>query len=444
MTDRTPADARPPDTLPVARRSDESNDSSARERPLHRYPPHATYNRPRSRPLVYRRPRSATFSAPRFARTVKHARGTLGTGSMQGRRWAMSRAPHHAHALRAPHPAHACKQCLNCGDVGHLYRDCPHPHTSFGVMLFREVAVTNSEADAGAANVKEEGVEEAEDEVKTAAAKPATPSSPIRPRHLIQPIIEYLLICRRHSFGYTECVRARFDLTDRRYLRQLLCEMTGEERYKVATWNFSALWMDLWQKSDKPSRRDQYHNEYMRAHHQFQSLRESSLFQELLRVLPPSPWTTPEWGFPKGKRNKFESGQECAQRELAEETGICTSFAYNILGKRSGFTAPCVETFQGTDGQRYRHIYYVAEFLSHTEDATAIDPGNHLQTREVSAVAWCTYDECLRRIRSYNVAKQLALQRTHRRVCAYVRDRPRSAPKSNAATTTPRTDARES
>lgn len=289
------------------------------------------------------------------------------------------------------------KQCLNCGADGHVYRECPRPHTSFGIILFR----------------RETGAPDG---------------------------VEYLLICRRHTFGYTECVRAHFDITDRAYTKQLLCEMTADERRKLTTLTFRQLWRDLWQNDRAAATTDRYHHEYRRAKQQFHALMRSEMFARLLATLPASPWTTPEWGFPKGKRNRFETGQACAQRELAEETGIRSKFAYNLLGKRYGFHEPIVEMFQGTDGQRYRHVYYIGEHTAlqtATDNAPGIDPTNHLQTREVSAVEWHGYDACLARIRSYNVAKRQLLARLHPLVVAYAQARtPRHPIQATAQTTT--------
>ena len=104
-------------------------------------------------------------------------------------------------------PAHAfSKQCLNCGQVGHVYRHCPSPLTSYGILLFRRRPAAPSNATTTA----------------TGAAPPPPP-----------PTIEYLMICRRHSFGYVEFVRVNFDLRDEPYIRQLMSEMTKDERAKL-------------------------------------------------------------------------------------------------------------------------------------------------------------------------------------------------------------------
>jgi ADP-ribose pyrophosphatase YjhB (NUDIX family) len=64
----------------------------------------------------------------------------------------------------------------------------------------------------------------------------------------------------------------------------------------------------------------------------------------------------PEWGFPKGRRNRCgETGLECALRELQEETGIHRSRIEIAPGK------PFEEVFTGSNGVRYRHVYYAAK-----------------------------------------------------------------------------------
>ena len=40
----------------------------------------------------------------------------------------------------------------------------------------------------------------------------------------------------------------------------------------------------------------------------------------------PIVYESPEWGFPKGRRNMHESDLDCAKREFEEETGIDESF----------------------------------------------------------------------------------------------------------------------
>jgi 8-oxo-dGTP pyrophosphatase MutT (NUDIX family) len=284
-------------------------------------------------------------------------------------------------------------RCLNCGYTDHTYRHCPHPLTSYGILLFR----------------------------------------------VHQQAVEYLMICRRHTFGYVEMVRVNFDLRDEAYVRQLLGEMTVTERTKLRTHPFRELWADLWQNTHSQPR---YQHEFLRAQKRFDQLRRSALFRRLDTIIR-SEWTSPEWGFPKGKRNRNESALACAYREMHEETGIGTD-AY-VVGEWSNkngggngealsgdvaddgpttgpVTGPVVEMFLGTDGRKYRHVYFVGE--AHADHPTVhkprVDESNVLQTREVSDVQWLDYAGCVANIRSYNAAKLALLARVHPLVCAYV------------------------
>ena len=295
-------------------------------------------------------------------------------------------------------------ECLNCGSKQHSYRFCPCPHTSFGIIMFRR----SSSASDG---------------------------------------LEYLMICRRHTFGYTEFVRAQFDIRSFSFTKQLLSEMTNTERKKIHNWSFRCLWNDVWQTqpsrriptvrtdyssfaSSSTQRNRRYEHEYRKAKAQFESLRNSNMFRAIYSSLKDSTWKCPEWEFPKGKRNPGEHPRTCAVRELGEETGLWSKHAFKILPHENSEYPPFEELYQGTDGRKYRHLYYLAEYnqcrqgqhqgqMPATEIPSESDHYPHLnhhnpiQTREVSAVEWLSLPTCMQRIRSYNVAKRKLLFRIH-------------------------------
>jgi len=105
-------------------------------------------------------------------------------------------------------------------------------------------------------------------------------------------------------------------------------------------------------------------------------------------------WPTPEWGFPKGRRNYQENDLICGLREFEEETGYdknTISIIKNLL--------PFEETFVGSNLKSYKHIYYIGYMNS------AQYPTNTFQKSEVSKLSWFTLEECKNYIRDYNLEK---------------------------------------
>lgn len=262
-------------------------------------------------------------------------------------------------------------QCLNCNKYGHYYRECRHPLNSYGTLLFRY----NPERE----------------------------------------LLEYLMICRKHSFGYVECIRVCFDITNANYIKQLVLEMTVSERRKIQDFTFDELWYDLWHH-----RNIRYTNEYKTAQHKLLKLRSSILFQRILNTLPKSVWNVPEWGFPKGKRNIGETALQCAFREMEEETNFTHNEDVTLLKKNNILPSCVVEMFRGTDERFYRHTYYICKPISVIEPV--VNPENKMQCREVSSIRWLSYVECLAHIRYYNTAKINLLQKIHPKIILYCKE----------------------
>lgn len=227
--------------------------------------------------------------------------------------------------------------CNNCGLRGHVFRDCQDPIVSCGIILVR--------------------------------GRRQLPIDPVT--------AEVLMIRRKDSMSYTEFLRGKYHAQDTTYLHTLLENMTQSEQESLRTLSFDALWGKLWGYGV-----DHHSNEYPHAKQRFESLP----IQDLLDAHP-SIYAEPEWGFPKGRRIRCESDLECATREFLEETNIPRE-AYVILKN-----VLLTETFRGTNGIMYKHVYYVA--LVHDESKIQLDQKfTPMQRREISGIGWKRLGAC--------------------------------------------------
>ena len=270
--------------------------------------------------------------------------------------------------------------CTNCNGFGHSFRQCLAPVTSFGMILFRvkggwnqaKMFLTNINAMTGL-----EGME---------------------------PSIEYLLIQRKDSLGFVEMMRGKYRLQDTEYIKQQLAGMTEEERKKLLTQSFDELWVGLWgetdqgnsYRSEKETSRTKL--ETLKAGYKKEGTEEVICLQDLHTAVPVR-WETPEWGFPKGRRDPHESEFQCAMREAHEETGIMEK---DILPIRN--LLPIQESFFGSNGVHYCHKYYISHIAETVE--VKMDTENLDMLREIGNIGWFSLDDALRMIRSDNIEKR--------------------------------------
>jgi len=186
-----------------------------------------------------------------------------------------------------------------------------------------------------------------------------------------------LMVKRKDSMAFMEFVRGKYEFADREYVKMLLSNMTILEHQLISEQSFEKLWRKLWGNG-----RELDSEEYKSAQTKFAMLPIARLLEET-----PAKFRDPEWGFPKGRRIRGESDVDCAIREFAEETNI-DSAAYKVFPEIT-FS----ETFVGTNGVSYRHIYFVA-LLKDSRQFNLDSKLTAIQRREVSAVEWKTLKEC--------------------------------------------------
>lgn len=278
------------------------------------------------------------------------------------------------------------KHCTNCGLHGHSYRDCQSPVTSFGTILFR---------------VNQTGW--TQEKILSGFSQSMTGLEPVFQQ------IQVLLIQRRDSLGYVDLLRGKYSVNDADYIRKQIHGMTDAERKKLVEKDFDELWAEMW---GSESTDVQYKKDKENSRNKLMALREgitldvsgnSANLQDFVNQCE-THWETPEWGFPKGRRDGNESDLECAIREMREETGLSESdveIVHNI--------EPLNETFFGSNHVHYCHKY----FLVYVPDGSQVrySKENPHMRREIGNIGWFTLNDGLQKIRSDNVEKREILLR---------------------------------
>jgi 8-oxo-dGTP pyrophosphatase MutT (NUDIX family) len=275
------------------------------------------------------------------------------------------------------------KGCSNCNGP-HSFRQCLAPITSHGVIAFRVKNGWNPSRTL------------AENESAITGLEQSGP-------------IEFLLIQRRDSLGFVEMMRGKYSVTDYNYILTQLKGMTVVERERVLTLPFTQLWNELWGVDHSHS---QYRQEKETSRVKLEQLREQGLvngegvkqsLREVFATLGPG-WDTPEWGFPKGRRDPYESERACALREMWEETGLEEKNVKVVENLE-----PIQESFFGSNHIHYCHKYrivYVQESI-----VVSFENANEHMRREIGNLGWFTLEDALQKIRPENIEKKEVLLR---------------------------------
>lgn len=276
--------------------------------------------------------------------------------------------------------------CVNCGEKGHVVKDCCGPITSFGIIAFKKV------------NNEYEEKYDTNDILKNILK---TEHFNIKEKY---PKIKYLMIQRKDTMGYIDFVRGKYDnrqgFEDIKYKKINVCleEMTKKEKETLLTKDFDFIWNNLWVNHDSRC----YKNEYELAKRKFNNLDIPNLVRNST-----TSYSFQEFGFPKGRRNMKETNIACAEREFYEETGY-NKECYDFIKGYPKIT----EEFMGTNDVPYRHIYYLVKMRDNVH-APKIDLYNKVQTGEVRNIGWFTLNESLLLIRPYDTAKKNVIQKVH-------------------------------
>lgn len=243
--------------------------------------------------------------------------------------------------------------CNNCGEKGHVFRTCPSPIISCGLILLKG------------------------------------DHDPLTLPVLDSDKIQALMVRRKDSMSFMEFMRGKYELVNAKYVHKLFQNMTMDEQRKIVELPFETLWAQLWGNS-----RDTFSPEFFDAKEKFEALDRTRIVLQYR-----STWAEPEWGFPKGRRMRGESDVDCAIREFFEETNIPRE-SY-LLCKNLSFT----EVFTSTNDVTYKHVY----FIGLLKDSTKIDLSQKLtsvQRREISAVNWMSLKDCKTNTRPHYIRRK--------------------------------------
>jgi 8-oxo-dGTP pyrophosphatase MutT (NUDIX family) len=271
--------------------------------------------------------------------------------------------------------------CTNCNKKGHVYKNCLEPIISNGII---GIYIDNFDL-------------ENFDNLEKYISLNLYPSLRLKKNINIEyknlynenPNIKFLMIQRKNSLGYLEFIRGRYDETNDQNINYIFEQMTQNEIHDILTKDFDFLWNELWDVNNIKNKN--HYKEYMTSRQKFYELKLNK--SDIINNLKPK-YLYNEWGFPKGRRELYESDIICAIREFEEETNIKENM-YNLLESCSKIK----ENLVGTNGINYLHNYFLA--ILNTDKINNIDSTN----REIGNIKVMSYNECIENIRPYHVNK---------------------------------------
>lgn len=276
--------------------------------------------------------------------------------------------------------------CSNCNKRGHTYKKCYDPIISNGIISFYidefDKLLIPFLKDYIIKNIKKKNIYVNKHK-----------------SNIFNNKIKFLMVQRKHSLGYMEFMRGKYDIKDDVHIIFLFEQMTPNEIQDINDKEFDYLWNMLWENdpaSTTTIKNNHHYKEYISSKQKFYELKINN---NLLTLIKPK-YLFNEWGFPKGRRDTYETNIVCAMREFEEET-FYNENDYLILDESNEIR----ENLVGTNGINYRHNYFIAFVFKNKI--------KNMENKEIGDIQFMNINECLSVIRPYHNNKQHIIKKIH-------------------------------
>jgi ADP-ribose pyrophosphatase YjhB (NUDIX family) len=269
--------------------------------------------------------------------------------------------------------------CNNCNKKGHIFKSCNEPKISNGIIAFN------------IKNFKKSLIPILEKYIKKNYNNPYF----MKNNNIdYNSDIKFLMVQRKHSLGFLEFIRGKYNINNIDTISFLIEQMTKNEINNIKQYDFDYLWNNVWNNNqNEPINNNiNYQKEYILSKQKFYNLKLNN--SDIFNIIFPK-FNFNEWGFPKGRRNLYEPDIVCAMREFEEETSLKENH-YTVLEECNYIR----ENLKGTNGLDYAHNYFYAIM-----DNDINNNNNNKNNKEISNMQFMKIEECLNVIRPYHTNK---------------------------------------
>ena len=157
--------------------------------------------------------------------------------------------------------------CSNCGGTDHYFKGCPEPVTSYGIILIN-IDIDQSINDKIISTFKNPSDNKfcIVDNVQGIDIKEY---GDMELFSLIKNSVKFLLIQRKHTLGFLEFIRGRYNIDNVEGIIFLFKQMTPNEIERIKNNSFDELWNYVWGNKNKVN----FQNEYVMSRDKFNKLK---------------------------------------------------------------------------------------------------------------------------------------------------------------------------